>query len=88
MASTSTLTSSPSSSTSALIADDTYLGFGPEVDFTSQAIKEAQEQLHWALEVKQEEDMQWWMEMRLEERMSERDSVVMLVNRQSARMAG
>jgi len=88
MASTSASTSLPSSSTSALFADDTFLGFGLKVNFTSQAVEEAQEQLHWALEVKQEEDMQQWMEMRWEERMSERDLVVMLVNRQSARIAG
>jgi len=87
MASTSVLTS-PSSSTSAFLADDTFLGFGTEIDFSIQDIFEAQEQHFQALEVKQEEDWQQWMEMRWEERMLERDSVGMVVNRQSARMAG
>src|SRR5882724_6884278 len=87
MASISTLTSL-SSSTSAFLADDTFLGFGMEVDPTFQDVFAAKEQLHQLLEVKQEEDWKQLMEMRWEERMSERDSVAMLVNRQSARMAG
>jgi len=53
-----------------------------------QDIFEAQEQLLWLLEVKQEEDWWWWMEMRWEERMLESNLAALLVNRQSARMAG
>jgi len=44
-------------------------------------------QCQW-LEEKQEEDMWRWMEKEWEERMLEWDSVVLVVNVQSARMAG
>jgi len=84
---TSASTSSPSPSTGALVADDTFLGFEPEVDSVNQAIKETKEQLCQALKVKQEQDMQWWMEKSWEERMSERDLVVMLVDRRLEREA-
>ena len=87
MAFTSASISLPSPSTAALITNNTFLGFKLEVDSTNQAVKEAKEQLHQALEVKQEEDMWWWMEMRWEERMSERDSVVTLVDSRLAREA-
>ena len=53
----------------------------------NQAVKEAKEQLHWAMEAKEEEDMWWWMEKGWEEWMSERDSVVELVDRKLAREA-
>jgi len=58
-----------------------------EVKHSFQAVFEAQEKLCRSLEEKQE-DMQWWMEMRWEERMLEWDLVAMLVNTQSAIMAG
>src|SRR5882724_6440399 len=86
MASTS-ISTSPSSSTSAFLANNNFLGFRMEIDLTFTDIFEVQDQLHWLLEVKQEEDWWQWMELRWEERMSERDSVGMVVNRQLARMA-
>ena|SRR5882724_1008206 len=79
---------SPSSTTSAFLTDDTFMGFGMEVDPTFEDIFEVQDQLCWLLEVKQEEDMWQWMEMRWAERMLERDLVALGVNTQSARMAG
>ena len=62
MASNSALTS-PSSTTSAFLADDTFMGFGMEVDPTFEDVFKVQDQLRWLLEVKQEEDMQQWMEI-------------------------
>jgi len=87
MASTSASTS-PSSTTSAFLADNTFMGFGSEFNLTFKDIFKVQDQLCWLLEVKQEEDMRRWMEMQWEEQMSERDVVVLVVNVQSARMAG
>jgi len=80
-------TSLPLTSTATLITDDTFLGFELEVDSITQAIKEAKEQLHQVMEVKQEEDIWWWMEKCWEEQMLERGSVVMLVDRKLEREA-
>ena len=88
MASTSVSISSPSSCTTDFAANDTFLGFKPEVVNPNQAVKKAKEQLCQATEVKEEEDMWQWMEMRWEEQMSEWDSVVRLVDRNLAREAG
>jgi len=84
MAFTSASTSSPSTSTTVLITDDTFLGFEPEVDSIAQAVTEAMEQLHWVMEEKQEEDLQWWLEKSWEEQISERDSVVRFVDKKAA----
>ena len=59
-----------------------------ELEPSFQAVFEAQEELCWLSEERQEEVMQQWMEMKWEERMSERDLVASLVNVKSARMAG
>ena len=88
MASTSASTSSPSTSTSAFLTDDTFMGFRSEVDLSFKNIFEVQDQLCRLLEVKQEEDMQQWMEMQWEEQMLERDAVVSVVDSQLAKLAG
>src|SRR5882724_11619496 len=79
---------SPSSCTSALLVDDTLMGFGSEVNLSFKNVFEVQDQLCLPWEIKQEEDMWWWMEMQWEEQMLERDSIASVVNVQSARMAG
>jgi len=61
MAFTPTSTSLPSSFSAALTANDMFMGFELEVNSINQAIEEAKEQLHQALEMKQEEAMQQWM---------------------------
>jgi len=65
-----------------------FLGFGTDIEHSFQAIFEAQENHRQSLEEKQEEDMRQWMETKWEERMLEQDSVALVVNVQSARMAG
>jgi len=77
-------TSSPSTSTTELITDDTFLGFEPEVDSITLAIVQAQEQLYQVMEVKEAEDLWWWMEKCWEEQMLERDLVVRLVDKEVA----
>jgi len=67
MAFTSIVTSSPLSSTTDYAADDTFMGFEPEIINPNQAVEKAKEQLCQAMEAKEEEDMQWWMEKRWEE---------------------
>jgi len=62
MSSISALTS-PSSSTSVLLVDDTFMGFGSEVNPSFKNVFEVQDQLCQLLEIKQEEDMWQWMEM-------------------------
>jgi len=79
MSSTSASASPSSSTTSAFLADNTFVGFGSEVDLSFQAVFKAQEQLHQSLEVRQEEMWQW-MEMQWEEWMLERDLVVLVVS--------
>jgi len=64
-----------------------FMGFELEVNSINQAIEEAKEQLHQALEMKQEEAMQQWMKKSWEEWMSERDSVFALVDRKLVREA-
>ena len=59
-----------------------------DIEHSFQAIFEVQEYHFQLLEEKHEEDMQWWMEKKWEERMSEWDLVALVVNVQSARMAG
>ena len=83
MAFTPTSTSLPSTSTTALVTDDTFMGFKLEVDLIAQAIAEAKEQLRQVIEVKQEEDLQWRLERNWEEWMLELDSVVTFVNKQA-----
>ena len=87
MAFTPTSTSLPSSFSAALTANDMFMGFELEVNSINQAIEEAKEQLHQALEMKQEEAMQQWMKKSWEEWMSERDSVFALVDRKLVREA-
>ena len=82
MAFTPTSTYSPSPSTTALIANNTFQGFEPEVDSITQAITQAQEQLHQVMEAKEVEDLWWWMEKSWEEPMLEKDSVAALVDRE------
>ena len=84
MAFTPTSTSFPSPSTAALVADDTFQGFEPEVNLITLAITQAQEQLHQAMEVKEVEELRWWMEKRWEEQMLEWDSIVRLGDKELA----
>ena len=58
-----------------------------DVDPISLAVAQAQEQLHLAMEAKWTEDLWQWMEKSWEEWMSERDSVVALVDKNLAREA-
>ena len=58
-----------------------------ELDPIAQAIAQAQEQLCLAMEAKWAEDLWRWMEKGWEERMSERDSVVRLVDKKLAKEA-
>ena len=75
--------SSPTSSNAALVTDDTFLGFEPEVNLIAQAATEAKEQLFQVMEVKQEEDIWQWMEKGWEEWMLERDLVVGFVDKKA-----
>src|SRR5882724_12183627 len=88
MAFTSIATSSPSSSNAAFATDDTFMGFELEIVDLNQAIEEAKEQLHQAMEVKEEEDIQQWMEQQWEEQMWEWDIIVRFVDRDLVREAG
>src|SRR5882724_10121432 len=81
MAFTPTYISSPLTSTTVLVTDNTFLGFEPEVNLFAQAIAEAKEQLHQAMEVKQEEGFWWWLENSWEEQMSEWDLVVKFIDK-------
>jgi len=64
------------------------MGFRLEIEPSFQDVFKAQEEHCWLLEERQEEIMLQWMEMRWEEQMSEQESVAVVVNMQSARMAG
>ena len=88
MSSTSTSNSSPLTSSSAFLANDTFAGFRLEIKLSFQAVFKAQEEHCWSSEERQEEIMLWWMEVRWEEQMLERDLVAATVNMQSARMVG
>ena len=88
MAFTSIMTSSPLSSNAAFAADDTFMGFEPEIVNPNQAIEEAKEQLFRAMEAKEEEDIQQWMEQQWEEQMWEQDSLVRFVDRDLVREVG
>jgi len=70
MAFNSTSASLPSSTIAALITDDDSLR--PGLDPITQAIAQAQEQLHHAMEAQWEEDLWWWMERNWEEQMLDR----------------
>ena len=87
MAFTPVSTSLPSSSTTDFATNDTFLGFKLEVINPNQAVKKAKEQLHRAMEAKEEEDMQQWLEKSWEEWMSERDLVVRLMDKELVREA-
>ena len=81
MAFTPVSISSPSTSTAVLITDEALqLGLNP----IAWAIAQAQEQLHCAMEAQWAEDLWQWMEKSWEEWMSERDSVVRLVDKKMA----
>ena len=69
--------SSPMTSIAVLITDDDALRLG--LDPITQAIAQAQEQLHHAMETQWAEDLQQWMEKGWEEqRMSEKDRMRVL----------
>ena len=57
MAFSSIAASFPLSSTADFSANDIFMGFEPEIVDTNEAIEKAKEQLHLAMEAKEEQDI-------------------------------
>jgi len=57
MAFSSIATSLPLSSTADFATDDVFMGFKPDIVNPNKAIVKAKEQLHHAMEAKEEEDI-------------------------------